>query len=173
MAKKRGCGGGSMNIRFVTQGDVQAFIGCYMEIWRSLKGVLPDGYVDDQLKRASSQEFHEKMVDEISDPVNILMVATEQAEAIGLAWGNIREDGSSWLAFLGVKPAHRRRGVGGSLLARFIEESRDRGSSKVSLDTDPRLVQAVRLYERTGFAVEGYAENPYGLQLVVYSKDLT
>ncbi len=162
-----------MNIRFITQDDVQAFIGCYMEIWRSLKGILPDGYVDDQLKRGTSQEFHEKMIDEISNPGNILMVAMEQAETIGLAWGNIREDGSSWLSFLGVKPAHRRRGVGGSLLARFIDESRNRGSSKVSLDTDPRLVPAVKLYERTGFDVEGYTKNQYGLKLVVYSKDIT
>jgi ribosomal protein S18 acetylase RimI-like enzyme len=137
-----------------------------------LKGVLPDQYVDDQIKRASSQEFHEKVIDEASDPVNLLMVATEQAETIGLVWGSLREDGSTWLTFLGVKPAHRRRGVGRSLLAKFIEESRSRGSGKVSLDTDPRLELAVRLYENMGVVVEGTAENPYGLQLVVYSLDI-
>jgi len=87
------------------------------------------------------------------------MVASEQAETVGLAWGNHREDGSTWLPFLGVKPAYRRRGVGRSLLSRFIEESRRRGSGKVSLDTDPRLVPAVRLYESMGFVVEGTAEN--------------
>jgi len=162
-----------MNIRFITQEDVNDFLGCYLEIWRSLKDVLPDGYVDDQIKRASSQEFHLEMMDEASDPVNLLMVATEQAETVGIAWGNLREDGSTWLTFLGVKPAHRRRGVGRSLLARFIEESRSRGSGKVSLDTDPRLVPAVRLYESMGFVVEGYTENKYGLRLVVYSLDIT
>ncbi len=162
-----------MNIRFITQEDVNDFIGCYLEVWRSLKGVLPDRYVDDQIKRGSSREFHEKMIDEAGDPVNLLMVATEQAEAVGLAWGNLREDGSTWLTFLGVKQAHRRRGVGRSLLSRVIEESRSRGSGKVSLDTDPCLVPAVRLYESMGFVVEGTAENPYGLQLVVYSLDIT
>ena len=162
-----------MNIRFVTQEDVNDFLGCYLEIWRSLKGVLPDGYVDDQIKRASSREFHEKMNGEAGDPVTLLMVATERAETVGLAWGNLREDGSTWLTFLGVKPAHRRRGVGRSLLVRFIEESRRRGSSKVSLDTDPRLVPAVRLYESMGFVVEGHTENKYGLRLIVYSLDIT
>ncbi len=162
-----------MNTRFITQEDVNDFLGCYLEIWRSLKGALPDGYVDDQIKRASSQEFHETMIDEAGDPVNLLMVATEQAETVGLAWGNLREDGSTWLTFLGVKPAHRRRGVGRSLLAKFIEESRSRGSGKVSLNTDPRLMPAVRLYESMGFVVEGTAENKYGLQLVVYSLDIT
>ena len=100
------------------------------------------------------------------------MVAMEEDETIGLAWGNIREDGSSWLTFLGVKPAHRRKGVGRSLLTRFIEESRKQGSHKVSLDTDPRLIPAVRLYESMGFVTEGFARNPYGLELVIYSKDI-
>jgi ribosomal protein S18 acetylase RimI-like enzyme len=162
-----------MNIRFVTQEDVNGFIGCYQEIWKSLKGVLPDRYVDDQIKRASSQEFHEKLIDEAGDPVNLFLVATEKAETVGLAWGVLREDSSTWLTFLGVKPAHRRRGVGRSLLASFIEESRSRGAGKVSLDTDPRLVPAVRLYESMGFAVEGTVNNPYGLQLTVYSLDIT
>lgn len=161
-----------MNIRLIKKDGVQDFIGCYLEIWRSLKGVLPDGYVDDQIKRASSREFHEKII-EVGDPVNLFMVASEQAETVGLVWGNLREDGSTWLTFLGVKPAHRRRGVGRSLLSRFIDESRSRGSGKVSLDTDPRLAPAVRLYESMGFVVEGYTENKYGLQLVVYSLDIT
>ena len=162
-----------MNIRLIKKDGVQDFIGCYLEIWRSLKGILPDGYVDDQIKRSCSQEFHEKIIDEVGDPVNLFMVASEQAETVGLAWGNHREDGSTWLTFLGVKPAHRRRGVGRSLLSRFIEESRSRGSGKVSLNTDPRLAPAVRLYESMGFVVEGYTENKYGLQLVVYSLDIT
>lgn len=162
-----------MNIRLISQEGVQGFIDCYLEIWRSLKSILPDGYVDDQIKRASSREFQEKLSEEVSDPINSLMVAMDETETMGLAWGNIREDGSSWLTFLGVKPAHRRKGVGRSLLARFIEESRKKGSHKVSLDTDPRLIPAVRLYESMGFFTEGFAKNPYGLELVIYSKDIT
>jgi ribosomal protein S18 acetylase RimI-like enzyme len=162
-----------MNIRLISQEGVQGFIGCYLEIWGSLKGILPDGYVDDQIKRASSQEFLEKLSEEVSDPIKSLMVAMDETETIGLAWGNIREDGSSWLTFLGVKPAHRRKGVGRSLLTRFIEESRKKGSHKVSLDTDPRLIPAVRLYESMGFVAGGFAKNPYGLELVIYSKDIT
>jgi ribosomal-protein-alanine N-acetyltransferase len=162
-----------MNIRLISQEGVQGFIGCYLEIWRSLKGILPDGYVDDQIKRASSREFLEKLSDEASDPINFFMVATEEDETIGIAWGNIREDGSSWLTFLGVKPAHRGKRVGRSLLTRFIDESRKKGSHKVSLDTDPRLIPAVRLYESMGFITEGFAKNPYGLELVIYSKDIT
>jgi len=160
---------GYMNIRLITEEDVPDFVGCYLEVWRSLKGVLPDIYVDDQIQRATSQEFRSRIIDEASSPASLLLAATMQDETVGLAWGNLREDGSTWLTFLGVKPGHRRRGLGRSLLARFIEESRSRGSDKVSLDTDPRLSPAVRLYEGMGFIAEGTVENQYGLQLVVYS----
>ena len=162
-----------MNIRLISQEGVQGFIGCYLEIWRILKGILPDGYVGDRIKQASSREFHEKLSAEASDPINIFIVAMEEDETIGLAWGNIRDDGSSWLTFLGVKPANRRKGVGRSLLTRFIEESKKKESHKVSLDTDPRLIPAVRLYESMGFIAEGFAKNPYGLELVIYGKDIT
>jgi ribosomal protein S18 acetylase RimI-like enzyme len=164
---------GYMNIRLINKEDVSDFIGCYQEVWRSLKGILPDVYVDDQIKQATSREFHSRMIDEASSPNSLLLAATKQGETVGLAWGNLREDDSTWLTFLGVKPGHRRRGVGTSLLARFIEESRSRGSGKVSLDTDPRLVPAVRLYEGMGFVAEGTVENKYGLQLVVYGLDIT
>ena len=162
-----------MNIRSISREDIQGFIGCYLEIWNSLRGILPGGYVEDQIRRASSQEFQEKIIDEIFDPSNFHIVAVKEGETIGLAWGNIREDGSSWLSFLGVIPAQRRMGVGRSLLARFIEESRKMGSHKLSLDTDPCLIPAVRLYESMGFVTEGFAKNPYGLELVIYSKDIT
>ena len=162
-----------MNIRSISREDIQGFIGCYLEVWKSLRGILLEGYVENQLRRASSQEFQEEIIEEVSDPRNFHIVAVKEAETMGLAWGNIREDGSSWLSFLGVIPAQRRMGVGRSLLVRFIEESRKMGSHKVSLDTDPCLIPAVRLYESMGFVVEGFTKNPYGLELVIYSKDIT
>lgn len=68
--------------------------------------------------------------------------------------------------------SYRRRGVGRDLLNRFIEECRKRGARKISLDTDPRLVPAIQLYERSGFTQEGSVTNPYGLELILYSKNI-
>ena len=48
-----------------------------------------------------------------------------------------------------------------------------RGSRRVSLDTDSSLVPAVELYLGMGFKPEGIAKNPYGLELIVYSKDIS
>jgi ribosomal protein S18 acetylase RimI-like enzyme len=162
-----------MDLRSASEGDVHGFVECYLDVWRSLMGILPDEYVDGQIERASGSDFKDKMSSEISDPDSIILVAEEETETVGIAWGNLKEDGSAWLAFLGVSLEHRRRGVGRSLLTRFIEEARGRGSRRVSLDTDPSLVPAVELYLGMGFKPEGVAKNPYGLELIVYSRDIS
>lgn len=162
-----------MHIRVISHEEVQGFIDCYIEVFRSLKGILPDEYVNNQIKRASSTEFQENVSKEVSDPHHILLVSLDDGHTIGLAWGNIKEDGSSWLSFLGVVPAFRRKGIGRSLLTRFIEESNKKGSGIVSLDTDPGLIPAIKLYESMGFVKDGLVKNPYGLELILYRKDIT
>ena len=153
--------------------DVHGFVDCYLDVWRSLKGILPDEYVDGQIKRASGSDFRDKVSSEISDPESIILVAVEGTEIVGIAWGNLKEEGSAWLAFRGDSLEHRRRGVGRSLLTRFMEEARGRGLCRVSLDTDPSLVPSVELYLSMGFKPEGVAKNPYGLELIVYSRDIS
>jgi len=162
-----------MDLRTASEEDVDGFVECYLDVWRSLKDVLPDEYVDGQIERVSGADFKDKVSSEIIDPDSIILVAEEGTETVGIAWGNIKEDGSAWLAFMGVSREHRRRGVGRSLLTRFMEEARGRGSRRVSLDTDPSLVPAVELYLGMGFASEGIAKNSYGLEFIVYSKDIS
>jgi ribosomal protein S18 acetylase RimI-like enzyme len=159
-----------MGLRTASEEDVDGFVECYLDVWRSLRGILPDDYVNGQIENASCADFKGKMSSEISDPDSIILVAEEGSETVGIAWGNLKEDGSAWLIFLGVSPEHRRKGVGTSLLIRFIKLSRKMGSVKVALDTDPRLIPAIRLYERMGFTAEGVTKNPYGLELVIYGR---
>lgn len=162
--------GDSMRVRKISEEDVGGFIDCYIDIWKSLEGVLPDIYVHDQVERASGAAFRDNLTAKMSDLARIILAATVEKEIIGLAWGDIREDGSSWLSFLGVSPGHRREGVGKALLVRFIEESKEKGSRKISLNTDPRLVPAIKLYLDTGFLPDGVTTNQYGFELIVYSK---
>lgn len=152
---------------------MQSFLGCYLEIWRSLKVILPDDYVNTQIQQASSAEFLEKLIKNVSDPRNIFLSAYDEAKTIGIAWGRIQDDGSSWLVFLGVTPVERQGGIGGSLLTRFIEESKKKGSNKISLNTDPRLTPAINLYDTRGFTKEGTTRNQHGLELIIYSKEIT
>ena len=161
-----------MKIVSLSQEQVHCIRDCYLGVWHSLKGILPDEYVETQIKQASSKEFHEKLSEAVTDTRNIMMMTTEKNETIGIAWGRIQDDGSSWLAFIGVLPDNRQMGVGASLLAEFINESRRKGAKKISLNTDPRLIPAVNLYETRGFHVGGTTKNKYGLELIIYSKEI-
>lgn len=162
-----------MNIRSISQEDVQGFVDCYIQVFKTLYDILPQEYVKTQIEKANSPEFIDKISKAVDNKNNILLVSLDDEKIVGMAWGNIKEDGSSWLSFMGVVQTYRRNGIGRGLLVRFIEECREKGSPLISLDTDPRLIPAIRLYESMGFVKEGYVMNPFGLELILYSKKLT
>ena len=161
-----------MIINKASNEDVKGFINCYIQVWKSLEKRLPTKYVKDQIKRASSKKFKETILLEISNSNKIILVAKEDKKTIGLAWGYLKEDSTSWLSFLGVSPKYRRKGIGKSLVTRFIQESKRRNSQKISLDTSPNLIPAIKLYEKMDFKSEGMTKNPYGLDLIIYSKPI-
>jgi ribosomal protein S18 acetylase RimI-like enzyme len=160
-------------IRSVTPSDVNEFIHCYVQVFKTLYGILPDEYVKTQIEKATKPDFHENLLKELENRNAILLTSTKGDTITGMAWGIIKEDGSSWLRFMGVTMSYRGYGLGRALLNRFIEESMVKGAKVISLNTDSRLVQAVRLYESTGFHVKGTVKNPFGLELILYSKDIT
>jgi len=62
---------------------------------------------------------------------------------------------------LAVDPAHRRRGIGRSLLEAVIDEARRRGSSRVTLEVRKSNEAAQRLYGSLGFAGRGIRKGYY------------
>lgn len=158
-------------IRYVTSSDVEDFIQCYIEVFQTLYNTLPEDYVTKQITDASTPEYHRKVKGLLDDPKNILLVSQHNETVTGMAWGNVKE-GAAWLGFMGVKEPFRGKGIGRSLLNRFIDESKTRGAGKISLDTDPSLTPAIKLYESEGFSREGTVVNPHGLELILFSKNL-
>lgn len=55
---------------------------------------------------------------------------------------------------VGVLPAHRRRGVGRSVVLAALHAARDRGYATAHLDTDTSSIGAIRLYLSLGFLPE-------------------
>ena len=161
-----------MIIRAITHDDVQAFIDCFVNVFSTFKGILPHEYVESQIETASKQEFQQNIVSKVDDRNNLLLVAMDDEKTIGLAWGNINKDSLCWLSFLGVVDAYRRMGIGRALLCRFIEQCIERGAHKISLDTDPKLIPAIQLYESMGFRREGFVTTPIGMKLILFSKEL-
>jgi GNAT superfamily N-acetyltransferase len=65
-----------------------------------------------------------------------------------------RDAGTAEVAILGVRRAHRRRGIGGSLLRAAFGEFRRRGIARAELEVDAESsTGATRLYERAGMHV--------------------
>jgi ribosomal protein S18 acetylase RimI-like enzyme len=159
-----------MDIRDVRDDDIQGFIQCYQEIWESLRGILPNQYVEETIQEASQSVLSERIRAAIVDPRRIMLVAEEGGEIVGLAQGRTNKGGYSWLGFMGVSPDRRRRGVAKGLLKEFIKQSRESGCTKVSLDTAPILKPAIKFYTEAGFIPEGYMRNHmHGLDLIFYS----
>jgi GNAT superfamily N-acetyltransferase len=61
-----------------------------------------------------------------------------------------------------VRPAARSRGVAGALLEALEAAARSLGYRRVRLDTGPKQVHAIRLYQRAGYVpIDPYNDNPF------------
>ena len=157
-------------IRDACSEDIQGFIDCYLKVWKSFRGILPEPMIEEVIEEAGQTSFQENIRSTITKPDRILLVAEEDGEIVGHAQGRVNRGGYSWLSFMGVSPDHWRQGIGRALLTGFIEESRKSGCTKVSLNTAPCLKPAIKLYADMGFIPEGYMRNHmHGLDLIFYS----
>jgi GNAT superfamily N-acetyltransferase len=103
-------------------------------------------------------------------------VAEFVAEVDGMAVGSValspRGDGVAWLSKLFVNADYRGRGLGRALLARAVDEARRRGYRRIDLETRTNFLEAVHLYEATGWVrgpdlpPEHGPDRSYSLQLV-------
>lgn len=159
-------------VRMAKAEDVQGMLDCMSTVWESLRDVLPIAWIDYEIENIRRPDAEDRLRKVITDPTRITLVAEEDG-VVGFALGRTDKSGLSWLSFMGVSPAHRRRGIGRGLVQRYLEESRLRGAHKVSLNTAPELKPAVKLYVGMGFLPEGLMRrHRYGVDLIVYSRFL-
>jgi ribosomal-protein-alanine N-acetyltransferase len=82
---------------------------------------------------------------------HLAVVDDEPAGVLLLSAGESAEERE--IAYLGVVPEFRRRGVGGILGRAALRFAGEYGATRVIVGVDERNVPAIRLYERLGFAV--------------------
>jgi len=64
-----------------------------------------------------------------------------------------------------VHPDWRSVGLGQRMLRHLEGQARQLGFSRVVLDTNSTLVEAISMYERSGYKpIERYNDNPYALR---------
>ena len=160
-----------LRVRKPSEEDAEDVAECSAAVWESLRGLLPDEWVEEEAELSRSREFVERVREAVGSPDAIILLAELDGEVVGVAYGRYHKGGSAHLGFIGVKPDHRQRGIGTALLRAFLEEAKNRGARKVWLHTHPNLKEAVRMYVREGFTPEGYLrKHMYGQDLIIYSK---
>ncbi len=100
------------------------------------------------------EAFEQRHLDRESfDPSLWFIITTESGEPAGIALCRNTET-EGFVDTLGVRPAHRRQGLGGALLATVFDEFRRRGTPLVALNVDAQSpTNAVALYERAGMRI--------------------
>jgi len=157
-------------VRRATEHDVPGIVDCELEVWASLKDLLPEPLVSESIRYLKTPSAEADMLRRVLDPNRVVLVADLKGKIVGVARGGRREGGVFWLGFLGVRPGYRRRGIGSALLDAFIEEAKRSGAHKLCLYTSPVLIDAVKLYVSRGFVPEGLLrKHYYGMDLIHYS----
>lgn len=97
-------------------------------------------------------------LDEPAAVYSALWVALDEGDVVGSVALRELGDDAVELKRMYLRPAHRGRGLGRSLLLLALDWAREHGARVVRLDTSERMVAAQRLYESYGFhRVEGDA----------------
>jgi ribosomal protein S18 acetylase RimI-like enzyme len=160
-------------VRSVVVEDCENLHKCLIRTFESLREWLPASFVDPEVKSMHEPEEIKKLQERIENKDEILLIAEENHQIVGMALGREAE-GVCHLGFLAVTKECRGKGVGSKLLSRFIKEAKKKKAHKIWLFTSPFLVPAIRLYVKNGFLPEGFLrKHMKGLDLIIYSKFLS
>jgi putative acetyltransferase len=97
------------------------------------------------------REVLDDPVAHILQPGGALLMAVQDGVAIGTCGLLAMEDGSFEVAKMTVAERYRGQGIGKKLLAHVIEYARAIGAPRLYLETNEKLVNAIRVYESLGF----------------------
>ena len=162
-----------MRIRKLKKEDIEDYLSCQIRIWETLREYLPDEFITRNLNWLKREGARDAWVNAINDPNWVILVAEEGNKIAGLSQGRVDWSRLSHLGFLGVDQNYRRKGIARSLVGKFMEESKNRGAVKISLETSPTLKPAVKLYADLGFFPEGFLRrHRLGVDMIIYSKFL-
>jgi len=92
-------------------------------------------------------------VDELAGDEVTVIVARAEGRAVGMAALVDRGDGSAELKRLFVDERGRGRGVATAIMDALEHAARERGVRILQLETGPKQLAAIALYERRGYAV--------------------
>ena len=122
---------------------------------------------EDLAAHSPACSVHALAPDAFDDPAVALLAARIDGALVGCGAVRVHGGGLAELKTMRTVAGHARRGVGSALLGSLLGIARERGCTRVALETGtgPAFEPAIRFYERHGFARTGpfadYAEDPF------------
>lgn len=102
------------------------------------------------------------------------LVARDDGRAVGCGAVRFIEDGVAEVKRMYVAPAARGTGVGRGIMQALETFARSRGAQRLVLETGPKQLEAIALYERFGFSrTDCWGEYVHGKNSLCYAKPLT
>ncbi len=97
-----------VKVRNASVSDVEQLLDCEKAVWESLRGVLPDEFLEGELRRYGSAQARERTRRFLESPSSIVLVAEEEGRIVGFVEGSVAA-GVSRLGVIGVREEYRRR----------------------------------------------------------------
>ena len=111
------------------------------------------------------------LTDDLTPPKGIFFVVRDEDAAIACGALKVLDATTGEVKHMFVHPSHRGRGLGRQILAAVEDHARGLGMTRVVLDTNECLTEAVTMYERSNYvSIEPYNENEWATHW--FSKDL-
>lgn len=100
------------------------------------------------------------IADELKNPLANCFVVEKDGQVLAYM-GYYRILDEAHITNIAVKPDEKRKGYGKALLSFVLDEMKDVGVSKVTLEVNEKNIAAIRLYESFGFRPAGRRKKYY------------
>jgi len=158
-----------VSVRKVEAPDIPQVIDLMKNVYRELRGILKNEYLDAITAETTSPENLRGALEKADQ----IILAAESERIIDVISGRILPGGLAQIWWFGVQKDRRRKGVGSKLLEEFTSIAEKEGVHKIFLTTCPELEEAINLYRRFGFAEEGYLrDHQFHQDIKIYSRFL-
>jgi GNAT superfamily N-acetyltransferase len=95
-------------------------------------------------------------------PIGTFVIAERAGDVVGGGGVQFLDERTGEIKRMWISPTARGIGLGKRLLTRLEQEAASAGLSRVVLDTNEALAEAIAMYLRCGYgAIERYNDNPY------------
>ena len=152
-------------IRYAETADERSILDCLRGAFAPYrKSYTPQAFADTVL---DAQAIHRRLSE-----MSVLVAVSPAGVVIGSVGFKLVDAEEGHLRGMAVRPEHLGGGVAQRLLDSAEAALRERGCTRVTLDTTEPLERAMRFYERNGYGRSGVVRDFFGMPLLEYVKPL-